>query len=78
MALARSLAAVLIVVSCNCQDAYNLGWKLAAVVRGASPDLLDTYCSERLEVAEAIVQRTQSVLESLLRPSNENCMTPSI
>src|ERR1700743_852604 len=29
------------------QDAYNLGWKLAAVLRGAPPGLLDSYQAER-------------------------------
>ncbi|WP_405979381.1 FAD-dependent monooxygenase [Streptomyces sp. NBC_00158] len=34
------------------QDAYNLGWKLAAVLRGTAPSaLLDTYEEERLPVA---------------------------
>ncbi|MEV7727383.1 FAD-dependent monooxygenase [Streptomyces sp. NPDC087917] len=34
------------------QDAYNLGWKLAAVVAGAAPaSLLDSYEEERLPVA---------------------------
>jgi 2-polyprenyl-6-methoxyphenol hydroxylase-like FAD-dependent oxidoreductase len=33
------------------QDAYNLGWKLAAVVGGADPSLLDTYEQERLPIA---------------------------
>ena len=34
------------------QDAVNLGWKLAQVVRGVSPDsLLDTYQAERHPVA---------------------------
>ncbi|MEV0323344.1 FAD-dependent oxidoreductase [Streptomyces sp. NPDC050658] len=34
------------------QDAYNLGWKLGAVLRGGAPDaLLDTYEEERLPVA---------------------------
>lgn len=37
------------------QDAYNLGWKLAAVVRGADDFLLDTYEGERLPVARAAV-----------------------
>ncbi|MGQ3892600.1 FAD-dependent monooxygenase [Legionella sp. CNM-4043-24] len=36
------------------QDAHNLAWKLAAVIKGqASPDLLDTYYQERAPVAEA-------------------------
>jgi 2,4-dichlorophenol 6-monooxygenase len=40
------------------QDAYNLAWKLAAVLRGqASPALLDTYTIERAPVAEEIVKR---------------------
>lgn len=35
------------------QDIHNLCWKLAGVLRGwASPDLLDTYTSERRPVAE--------------------------
>ncbi|MEU6151693.1 FAD-dependent monooxygenase [Actinosynnema sp. NPDC047251] len=33
------------------QDAYNLGWKLAAVLTGAGGELLDTYEAERLPVA---------------------------
>ncbi|MFD4711182.1 FAD-dependent oxidoreductase [Streptomyces sp. NPDC058430] len=40
------------------QDAYNLVWKLAAVLKGqAGPALLDTYSTERAPVAERIVQR---------------------
>ena len=36
------------------QDAYNLGWKLGAVLRGGAPaSLLDTYEEERLPVAAA-------------------------
>ncbi len=38
------------------QDAYNLGWKLAAVLRGAAGDrLLDTYQEERMPVARAVL-----------------------
>jgi 2-polyprenyl-6-methoxyphenol hydroxylase-like FAD-dependent oxidoreductase len=38
------------------QDAYNLGWKLAAVVRGRAGDrLLDTYQEERMPVARAVL-----------------------
>tara|TARA_R100000027_G_scaffold43940_1_gene33041 strand:+ start:6068 stop:7690 length:1623 start_codon:yes stop_codon:yes gene_type:complete len=37
------------------QSAVNLAWKLAAVVHGqASPDLLDTYVRERMEVVQFI------------------------
>lgn len=49
------------------QDAFNLGWKLAQVVRGTSPDtLLDTYHAERHPVAAAILQNTMSQV-ALLR-----------
>ncbi|MFD9001410.1 FAD-dependent oxidoreductase [Streptomyces sp. NPDC059582] len=38
------------------QDAYNLGWKLGAVVRGEAPEsLLDTYEEERLPVAAEVL-----------------------
>ena len=37
------------------QDAYNLGWKLAHVVRGGPESLLDTYEDERLPVAAAVL-----------------------
>ncbi len=38
------------------QDAYNLGWKLAAVLDGrAGPDLLRTYTAERQPVAQALI-----------------------
>ncbi|RKH72022.1 hypothetical protein D7X96_06640 [Corallococcus interemptor] len=41
------------------QDAVNLGWKLAQVVRGVSPDsLLDTYQAERHPVAARALQKT--------------------
>jgi 2-polyprenyl-6-methoxyphenol hydroxylase-like FAD-dependent oxidoreductase len=37
------------------QDAYNLGWKLAHVTRGGPDSLLDSYQSERLPVAAAVL-----------------------
>ncbi|WAP57583.1 FAD-dependent monooxygenase [Streptomyces sp. S465] len=49
------------------QDAFNLGWKLAAAVNGWAPDgLLDTYHRERHPVAAAILgsARAQSTLLS--------------
>ncbi len=40
------------------QDAYNLAWKLALVLRGtASPSLLDSYDAERSPIARQIVKR---------------------
>jgi 2-polyprenyl-6-methoxyphenol hydroxylase-like FAD-dependent oxidoreductase len=37
------------------QDAYNLGWKLAAVLGGAPAGLLDSYAGERLPVAAGVL-----------------------
>ncbi len=49
-------------------DAANLGWKLAAVVRGEMPDsLLDTYTAERRPVAEAVLANTLAQV-AILRP----------
>ena len=49
-------------------DAANLGWKLAAVVRGEMPDsLLDTYTAERRPAAEAVLQNTLAQV-AILRP----------
>ena len=43
------------------QDAVNLGWKLAQVVQGISPDvLLDTYHDERHPVAARVLQNTMA------------------
>jgi hypothetical protein len=43
------------------QDAVNLGWKLAQVVSGASPDsLLDTYHEERHPVAARAMRITMA------------------
>ena len=40
------------------QDAHNLAWKLAAVVKGeAGPELLDSYEAERLPLCELTVQQ---------------------
>lgn len=43
------------------QDTVNLGWKLAAVVRGdVGEDLLDTYEAERRPAADRVVMHTQA------------------
>src|SRR5690606_24197057 len=48
------------------QDAFNLAWKLAAVIRGeAAPSLLDTYTAERAPVGKQIVIRaSMSIAET--------------
>ncbi|MET0343101.1 MAG: FAD-dependent monooxygenase [Polyangiales bacterium] len=44
------------------QDAVNLGWKLAQVVHGTSPDsLLDTYQTERHPVAARMLEATMAI-----------------
>jgi 2-polyprenyl-6-methoxyphenol hydroxylase-like FAD-dependent oxidoreductase len=46
------------------QDAYNLAWKLALVVRGAAPAaLLDTYERERRRVAEDVLELTKRMTD---------------
>src|SRR6202012_4212001 len=41
------------------QDAYNLGWKLAAVINGEADDsLLDTYGEERIPIADWLLETT--------------------
>ncbi|MDQ0462595.1 2-polyprenyl-6-methoxyphenol hydroxylase-like FAD-dependent oxidoreductase [Caulobacter ginsengisoli] len=43
------------------QDAVNLGWKLAQVVKGVSPDsLLDTYHAERHPVGARVLRKTMA------------------
>ncbi len=50
------------------QDAVNLGWKLAQVVNGTSPEsLLDTYHEERHPVAAGVLRHTMA-LTALQRP----------
>jgi NADPH-dependent dioxygenase len=42
------------------QDAFNLAWKLAAVINGqATAELLDTYSVERVPVAKALLKSTR-------------------
>jgi 2-polyprenyl-6-methoxyphenol hydroxylase-like FAD-dependent oxidoreductase len=45
-------------------DAVNLAWKLGAVVRGrANPSILDTYESERIVFARALVATTDRIFQ---------------
>src|SRR3954454_15226248 len=48
------------------QDAFNLGWKLAAQIRGWAPEtLLDSYQAERHPVAEDVLDNTRAQMELL-------------
>jgi len=50
------------------QDAANLGWKLAQVVKGISPDsLLDSYHAERHPVAARVLRNTMAQIVLLRR-----------
>jgi hypothetical protein len=52
------------------QDAVNLGWKLAQVVKGTSPEsLLDTYHTERHPVAARVLRNTMASV-ALRRPDD--------
>lgn len=53
------------------QDAVNLGWKMAAVLRGrVAPALLDSYEAERRPAAERVIMHSRAQL-ALVRPGPE-------
>lgn len=48
-------------INVSLQDAHNVAWKLAAVLRGrASPGILETYVSERGKLAAALIEFDRS------------------
>ncbi|MGR3885707.1 FAD-dependent oxidoreductase [Pseudomonas sp. 1152_12] len=49
------------------QDAYNLGWKLAAVANGAAQTLLDSYEEERRPIAASVLGLSTQLLDNLQR-----------
>ncbi|AUW42288.1 FAD-dependent oxidoreductase [Rhizobium leguminosarum] len=49
------------------QDAYNLGWKLAAVTAGAPDALLDSYEEERRPVAATMLGLATNLLDAMKR-----------
>jgi 2-polyprenyl-6-methoxyphenol hydroxylase-like FAD-dependent oxidoreductase len=56
------------------QDAVNLGWKLAQVIKGTSPDsLLESYHAERHPVAARVLRDT--VAQALLLRTDERLQT---
>jgi 2-polyprenyl-6-methoxyphenol hydroxylase-like FAD-dependent oxidoreductase len=48
------------------QDAHNLGWKLAAVAKGASHGLLDSYEAERRPVAAGVLALSNARLKQAI------------
>lgn len=53
-------------------DAMNLGWKLAATIRGeASNDLLDSYSSERHPIGASVLDWSRAQV-ALMRPSRSS------
>jgi 2-polyprenyl-6-methoxyphenol hydroxylase-like FAD-dependent oxidoreductase len=55
------------------QDGASLGRKLAAVLGGADPGLLDQYAAERQEIAEKVITTTDRLTRSLLIHSRLAC-----
>ncbi|MFX9150271.1 FAD-dependent monooxygenase, partial [Acinetobacter baumannii] len=52
------------------QDAFNLGWKLAGVVKGElNPSVLESYHAERHPVAESLIKGTNFAYTGILHPS---------
>ncbi|WP_058045835.1 FAD-dependent monooxygenase [Streptomyces roseifaciens] len=52
------------------QDAANLGWKLAAVLKGTAPDsLLDSYHDERHPVGKLVLRLSGTLVRSVLLAS---------
>ena len=55
------------------QDAWNLGWKLALVVKGlATPRLLDSYEAERWPVGRTLLRYTDRSFSALVRSLSDN------
>src|SRR5262249_9700686 len=61
------------------QDAVNLGWKLAQVVKQTSPEsLLDTYHAERHPVAARVLRNTMAQVALLRRPDRINALVDTV
>jgi phenol 2-monooxygenase len=54
------------------QDAFNLGWKLAAVLRGlAAPEILRTYSDERRAVAQELIDFDRALAAMFSAPPQD-------
>ncbi|KAG8631733.1 hypothetical protein KVT40_000873 [Elsinoe batatas] len=55
------------------QDGYNMGWKMAAVLRGlAHPDLLRTYSTERYAIAKELIDFDRQLIKMYGRRAKES------
>jgi 2-polyprenyl-6-methoxyphenol hydroxylase-like FAD-dependent oxidoreductase len=54
------------------QDAYNLGWKLEGVLKGAPDALLDTYEEERLPVAANVLGVSTKLYRQIAAGGNDD------
>lgn len=53
------------------QDTFNLGWKLASVIKGVlHPRVLETYQQERLPVAERLILLDQRICQGMCSKRN--------
>jgi 3-(3-hydroxy-phenyl)propionate hydroxylase len=61
------------------QDAVNLGWKLAQVVKGISPEsLLDTYHAERHPIAARVLRNTMAQTALLRRDDRIDALRDTV
>jgi 2-polyprenyl-6-methoxyphenol hydroxylase-like FAD-dependent oxidoreductase len=61
------------------QDAVNLGWKLAQVVKGISPEsLLDTYHAERHPIAARVLRNTMAATALLRRDDRVDALRDTV
>ncbi|MES2604118.1 MAG: FAD-dependent monooxygenase [Pseudomonadota bacterium] len=60
-------------MNCCMQDAYNLGWKLAYVLKGwAPPALLDSYDSERKPIGSQVIAAASAIHELFMAGRNND------
>jgi 2-polyprenyl-6-methoxyphenol hydroxylase-like FAD-dependent oxidoreductase len=60
-------------MNCCMQDAYNLGWKLAFVLKGLAPDaLLDTYEQERKPIGSQVIAAASAIHELFMAGRNSD------
>lgn len=58
-------------MNCCMQDAFNLGWKLALVLKDqARPELLDTYESERKPIGKQVIEAASKIHELFMAGRN--------